>query len=415
MSARSALRGVSYRSDPYSARLLIVHCLNSLSSPPAAKNILIIRLGAMGDVVRTLPSLRAIRIAYPEAKITWLVERSAAGVLSGIRDLDCVMWFPRESLNARLRSLNFLELISELRDFVAELRRRDFDLVLDFHSILKSGVISFLTRAPCRVTYAPPYGREWGWMFANRRARLELHHTTRFERNAGLVHYLGIRGENPEAQVPGRTLSVEKSAGSRIDALLDDSGEGCARILIHPGSSGHTAHKRYRPEGYTALSRMLRDQAGLSTLVCRGTSGEELALAERIVADSEGAASLAPETPKLDDLIALIDRVRLFVGSDSGPLHIASALGTPVVQIVGPTDPLENQPWPATPWQQVRIPVACSPCRRGCAAATCMKIIPHETIYRQVLKAIESLPERRQRRAATPRLEIPAPVSPACP
>lgn len=86
-------------------RLVIVHCLNPLSSPPHATRVLIIRLGALGDVVRTLPALRAIPAAYPDAQISWLVEKGASGVLEGRRELDCVIQFPRENLTDSLRTL----------------------------------------------------------------------------------------------------------------------------------------------------------------------------------------------------------------------------------------------------------------------------------------------------------------------
>jgi ADP-heptose:LPS heptosyltransferase len=92
------------------------------------------------------------------------------------------------------------------------------------------------------------------------------------------------------------------------------------------------------------------------------------------------------------DLAALFSRARLFVGGDSGPLHIASLVGTPVVQIVGPTDPVENEPSSFSPWRRVRVPLACSPCRRGCAAVTCMKVIPHETVVEAALELLEDQP-----------------------
>jgi heptosyltransferase-1 len=371
----------------------------------------------MGDVVRTLPSLAAIRSAYPEARITWLVERTAAGVLEGCRDLDEVILFPRESLSARLRAGRLIALWRELRAFVVSLRSERFDLVLDFHSILKSGVISLLSGSPLRVAYAPPFGRELGWLGANRRAALEPDRASRYERNAGLVRYLGIEFPEREEHAIGSPaftdlLTVETSAAARMDDCL---GRERPRVLIHPGSSAGASYKRYKPEGFAALARMLGRLTGSRTLVIRGTSPDELALAERIVEGARGAAHLAPETPELADLIALIDRAQLFIGSDSGPLHLAATLGTPVVQILGPTDPVENRPWAATPSRQVRIPVACSPCRSGCRAATCMQIIPHETLYGAALELLDPSPDRDAKPAPMHSLRPVAPASASCP
>jgi ADP-heptose:LPS heptosyltransferase len=114
--------------------------------------------------------------------------------------------------------------------------------------------------------------------------------------------------------------------------------------------------------------------------VLAGATPGERALAESIVAASSGAAELAPATPTLGDLAALLEQCRLYVGGDTGPMHVASLVGTPVVQILGPTDPIENAPWVDTPSRSVRTPVACSPCRRGCAAATCMRRVAPETV-----------------------------------
>jgi ADP-heptose:LPS heptosyltransferase len=114
----------------------------------------------------------------------------------------------------------------------------------------------------------------------------------------------------------------------------------------------------------------------VSTLVSVGPARDDRAFAEAVVKAAAGAATLAPPTPTLGDLAALFARSRLYVGSDTGPLHVASLVGTPVVQLLGPTDPVENAPWPGTPSRTVRLPVACSPCRRGCAAAPCMGRLP---------------------------------------
>ena len=132
-----------------------------------------VRLGALGDVVRTLPAFRALRAGYPGAHITWLVERKAAGALAGQPGLDEVLVFPREELSARLRAWDLPGLWRRARSVRASLRARRFDLVLDFHGILKSGLLSRMTGAPVRVGYAPPHGRELAWLFANLRVRLD--------------------------------------------------------------------------------------------------------------------------------------------------------------------------------------------------------------------------------------------------
>jgi ADP-heptose:LPS heptosyltransferase len=146
-------------------------------------------------------------------------------------------------------------------------------------------------------------------------------------------------------------------------------------VAIHPGTSDATPHKRWTPEGYAAVARGLREGEGVPSIVTVGPARDDRAFAEAVVKAAGGAASLAPPTPRLADLAALFARCRLYLGSDTGPMHVASLVGTPVVQLLGPTDPVENAPWPGTPSRSLRVGVACSPCRRGCAAATCMALL----------------------------------------
>jgi ADP-heptose:LPS heptosyltransferase len=107
-------------------------------------------------------------------------------------------------------------------------------------------------------------------------------------------------------------------------------------------------------------------------------------MAEAVLREAAGAARLAPATPTLLDLAALFAHARLYLGADSGPMHVASLVGTPVVQLLGPTDPVENAPYPGTASHTVRVQVACNPCKRGCDAATCMRAISENMVLRAV-------------------------------
>jgi ADP-heptose:LPS heptosyltransferase len=339
-------------------------CANPLSHPPEADRILVLRLGAVGDVVRTLPAASALRTAHPGAQLAWLVEPAAQGVLASQPWIDEVLVFPRDELRAAWRRLALLSAARTLARFLSALRARRFDLVLDFHSIFKSALLSRASGASRRVAYARPHGREGAWLFANRRARLRERRVSRYARNLALVRFLGL------GAAPWPTpLRVDPEARRRIGEAL---GASAPPVLIHPGSSDATPHKRWTLVGYVELARALAAQ-GLPVAVARGPSQDENDFAAALVAGAGGAARLAPETPTLGHLAALCERARLFVGSDSGPLHVAALVGTPVVQILGPTDPVENQPYTGSPSRSVRVPVACSPCRRGCAAATCMR------------------------------------------
>jgi 3-deoxy-D-manno-octulosonic-acid transferase/heptosyltransferase-1 len=350
----------------------IATCSNPLAAPPAAERILVIRLGAVGDVVRTLPAVSALRAGLPGARITWLVEPASASVVANQPWVDEVLLFPRPQLVGLLRAGRLCALARALRAFVRELRGRRFELVVDFHAILKSALLARLSGAPVRASYARPYAREGAWLLANRRARVTPRRASRFARNAALVRFLGIAAEPAAAP-----LRLSAGASVRVAAAL---GEGPAPVVIHPGTSDSTPHKRWTVGGYAQVARALAAASGAPVLVTAGPAADDRALADAIVAEAGGAARRAPPTPSLADLAALFAAARLYVGSDTGPMHVASLVGTPVVQLLGPTDPVENQPWERTPSRSVRVPVACSPCRRGCAAAVCMRVIRPEQV-----------------------------------
>lgn len=365
---------------------VISACANPLSRPPAADRVLIVRLGAVGDVVRTLPAVSALRAGWPGAHLAWLVEPASQGAVAGQPWVDEVLVFPRGELAALIARGRWIAAARVLAAFLRVLRLRRFDLVVDFHGIAKSGALALASGAPHRIGYAAPHAREGAWLFATARARLRARRLSRFERNLGLAAFL-LGEPHPDP----RPWRVEAAARARVAAAL---GDGPAPVALQPGTSRGTPHKRWPAERYAALARRLQGAAGVSCIVLHGPEPGERALAESIAAASGGAARIAPATASLAELAALLERARLYVGGDTGPMHVASLVGTPVVQILGPTDPVENAPWPETPSRSVRTPVACSPCRRGCAAAVCMQRVGVEDVAQAVLALLAGPPTR---------------------
>ncbi|MFP6638995.1 MAG: glycosyltransferase family 9 protein [Myxococcota bacterium] len=338
--------------------------------------ILVIRLGALGDVLRTLPAVWALRELHPAAQISWLVEPRSAGAVALCPAVDEVLLFPRDDLSGLLRTGRLGGLARLLKDLLLQLRRPGFDWVLDFHGLLKSGVLSWLTGAPLRVGYAPPQAREFSWLFNTRRVELPRPYCSRFERNQALVADLGA-GEPPA----GSPLGVPASAEQRMRrALAEESGA----LLLHPGTSEPAAHKRWPAERFAELAQRAAATLGRPCLVLAGPGAADAELQGRVVEASQGGACRAPETKSLADLAALLDSGSAFVGADSGPLHMASLLGTPVVQLLGPTDPIHNAPYAGTAWRRAHVPVACSPCRHGCAAVQCMKALSVDLVWNEL-------------------------------
>ncbi len=316
----------------------------ALRAPPAADRILVIRLGALGDVVRTLPAVSSLRAGYAGAELCWLVEPHAAAAVAGQPWVDEVLVFPRDALCQAWQRRAWGTAARTLAGFARALRRRRFDLVLDFHALARSALLARLTGAPRRISYAHPAGRELAWLLASERVRLPAR-VSRFARNQALVRHLGIRAE--PAQDP---FAVDPVASARMASAL---AAGPAPVALHPGSSQAAAGKRYPLPALARVARALREQCGVDCIATWGPTPGERDAAEALVAASGGAARLAPETPGVAELAALLAGCRLFIGADTGPLHLASLLHTPVVQILGPVDPVENAPWPGTPSRSV--------------------------------------------------------------
>jgi ADP-heptose:LPS heptosyltransferase len=270
---------------------------------------------------------------------------------------------------------------------VRRLRDRRFDLVLDFHGLLKSGLLARLSGAPIRYGFGRNVAREFAERFVNRRVEPVHTHISRYDRNAALVEALA-----PDVKFPTRPfLKPSTLAIARLAARLRVS--NCERaegfVLIHPGSSPRARHKRYATVAWGEVARRLAEN-GIAVWVASGASRDERNLVEEILRTSDGAAVLAPETRSFDDLLALMARASVFASCDSGPLHAASLAGIPVVQLLGPTDPIHNQPWPYTPSRRVHVPLPCSPCRRGCVDTTCMHAIPPGLVAAEIRELREA-------------------------
>ncbi len=331
-----------------------------------ADRVLVLRLGALGDVVRTRFAFPALRALYAHAEIDWLVDDRASAGLEGIVGLDRVVTLAR----GELRASRAATLAGSTWCTVRELRERRYDLAVDFHGVLKSALLARAARIPQRVGHAAPLGREGSPALYTHRVALDAHHLSRFERDAALVRYLG--GE-PDGRVP--PLGLPSDAG-------DDLGHLPERFYaIHPGTSPGTLYKRWEPRRFAEVAERLAERTDAPSLVTWGPVRGERECAEQVAEWSRGAASLAPATASISVLLELLRRASLFIGGDSGPVHLAALAGLPRVVVFGPTDPVENAPFEGSGLRVLRRDVGCNPCREGCPVRTCMAAVrPDEVV-----------------------------------
>ncbi|MFQ6079485.1 MAG: glycosyltransferase family 9 protein, partial [Thermodesulfobacteriota bacterium] len=342
------------------------------------KRILIIRLSAIGDVVRTLPAINALRQRFPAAHIAWVAEEKARDVLSHQPEIDEVIVFQRSRWKKGiLNPLSFLRTIGEVYRFVKELRGKHYDIAFDFHGIFKSGLISYVSGAKERVGFDRGYCKEWNHLFNNRRVSPPSNRISRFERNFALLGSLGLGGGRREV-----SLHVPQEDVDYVDQFFRDRCPGMSGplIAIHPGTSPKTTYKRWASAKYSELADRLVEELNVSVLFTWGPG--EKAMVDEVRARMRRDSILAPETRSLKQLAEIFRRCSIYIGNDTGPMHIASLVKTPVVGIYGPTDPIVNAPYDGTSHIIVRKDLPCSPCRnRGCKDVECMEAISSQDVF----------------------------------
>jgi heptosyltransferase I len=303
--------------------------------------VLLVRLSAIGDVVHTLPVLAALE--EQGAEVDWLVEPAARPILEGQPALKKVVTVPP----ARGFSLGSA---SDARE---QLREGRYDVALDLQGLWKSAVWARLSGAARVVGYDRPWRREpASRLLLRERVVLEPEPEHVIDKNLALLRVLGI-------EAVGRRvfpLPAPEAPRAAVDARLQQAGLR-EFALLNPG--GGWASKLWPPDSFGALARAIRAR-GLPCLVTWGPG--EAALADRVVAASGGAASRCFPTTLLE-LVELARRARLMVAADTGPLHLACAVRTPVVGIYGPTEPARNGPFARDDVTVRRRPL-CAPCHR---------------------------------------------------
>ncbi len=340
-------------------------------------NILIVKLSAIGDVIHTLPALNALRRRHPGARITWLVEEAAADLVRGHRALDRVLVSRRQHWLRELKGPGRTRSLQEMRAFIRALRDTRYDLIIDFQALLKSAVLIALARGRRKVGFGPGLTHmEHSYLFLNERipaVDMEIH---ALDRGLMLLEALGIpRG------LFTYDLPVGKSERRAVDELLGRHGIDASRPLVAVNPVAKWETKLWSPSAFARLADRLIHRCG-ARVVFTGSAQDRPVIADILSRMAFPAVSLAGET-SLKTLAALYRRCRLLVSTDTGPMHLACAVDTPVVALFGPTAPWRTGPY-GTQHRVIRTGIACSPCfKRTCPLGTgdCMRQIPVSRVF----------------------------------
>lgn len=322
--------------------------------------ILIVKLSAIGDVIHTLPALTTLRRHHPGAEIDWVVEEGAADLLTGHPALTQSVIVPR----GRWRTLNReRRWVSALRTFLAfgrELRARPtYDWVIDFQGLAKSAIWVAFSRGRRKAGYGPGLPRHEGaWLALNQRVRPGSPDQHAIDRNLALLEGLGF----PRLPL-AYDLPIPPAAEAEASALLAGVGVNPARSFVAINAMTRWATKNWELSRFTEVAAALH-QRGVP-VVFTGGPGDHAAI-------SEICQGLPPDVGRLDGrtrlrvLAAVYQRARVLLTTDTGPMHLAAAVGTPVVALFGPTAPWRTGPYGAD-HDVLRTGIACSPCfKRDC-------------------------------------------------
>ena len=351
--------------------------------------ILAIKLADLGDVLNITPALRALRQTFPRARLDALVNPHTAMILQDSGLVDEVVLFPK----TRFEGLSVAKPTAwgPLARYMRMLRARNYDTVVNFHHLTtrlgraKQRALVSATGASTVVGLDNGHGR---WLTLPMEDR-GFGYKREVEYWLDLARALGATTTDLSLHLP---LNAEEQA--RADALLAQAGLSERPFAVfHPGSGGFSLARRWDPPKFAALAAALHRRHGIPSVLV-GTPGDDAA--QVMAAGSSPLIDLSGRT-NFRELAGVLKRAQVFVGADSGVMHLAAAARVPVVAIFGPTNHRAWAPWtPYSPNRVVRLDLDCSPCayvghsvgqREGCAARTCLADLSVD----HVLAAVEDL------------------------
>ncbi len=333
--------------------------------------ILIIKPSSLGDVVHSLPFLKAMRDTFKNAHIEWVISKNLKEILEGNPLINGLIIFNKDSWN-KIRNLR--KTAGEAKEFIKTLKLGRYDMVVDLQGLLRSGLITFFSSSPKKIGFKN--AREGSNLFYNKKISVNgsLHAVDRY---LEVARSLGAKINKVEFP-----LFIHEDARERIKKLIGNVQE---YVVIVPSARWET--KKWPPEKFGALISKLPIPC-----IITGGGADERTVKQAMAFSNNKGINLCGKT-NLKELVALIAGAKAVLSNDSGPMHIASALGIPVIAIFGPTDPRKTGPygWPEITEQKrknfkvIKNPMKCSPCfKRTCKEPLCMSGISVETILKEI-------------------------------
>ncbi len=338
-------------------------------------NILIVKLSAIGDVIHTLPSLAELRRLYPDAHITWVVEEAAADLVKHHPCLDEVLISRRKTWIQNVRAGKIRQSLNEGISFIKGLRKRHYDLVIDFHGLFKSAIIVFLSRGRRKLGYDS--WQELSGLFLNEKIPEDMDKHA-VDRYLDFLRHLGAKTPEARFVLPSNDEEEKKAQLLMQKHRLEDK----KFIAVNPVALWDT--KLWSNEKFARLADLIQNRLKLN-VVFTGSDKKPLEAITALM--TTAGLHLGGETT-LICLAGIYKKARAVVTTDSGPMHLAAAVGTPVIAVFGPTDPARTGPY-GSRHTVIRSGEDCSPCfLKTCPEKKCMDHITPEQVFAAVEKTV---------------------------
>jgi heptosyltransferase-1 len=339
-------------------------------------NILIVKLSAIGDVIHALPVAHALKTGFPGCKITWIVEKPAMELVQANAYIDEVILFDKP----RCKTWNGLRQYAT--GFISDLRSHKFDLSIDLQGLFKSAIISRLSGVTNRLVYCN--ARELSdWMGKKVCGPNQRGHIV--EQYLDVVRYLGVQVGEAEFGLSISDEIAAQAAAIAAQAQLDLEQD---YIVLAPGANW--PNKRWPTKHFARLADQLFNEGIIPVLI--GGPGDSI-LAQDITKQSANPSVDLTGKTSLLELAYLIRNSKLIIGGDTGPVHLAVALNTPAVMVMGPTDPARNRPYGEC--NAVLLSThECAGCwQRKCRYnRDCLEIIDPNAVYQAVISLLKEIP-----------------------
>ena len=340
------------------------------------QRILIIKPSSLGDIIHSLPVLHSLRIRFPKAHLGWFIHERWANILSGHPDLnEIIPWSFRWSGLPRL-----------LKVF----RGKKFDLAVDLQGLFRSGVISYLSGAKVRVGFKN--GREGSTLFYTHPVAVPINPMHALDRYLLVAKSLGAAQTEPVCIIP-----ISREDEQTVNQLLKNIGLLDTQHFVAVSPTARWWTKRWPIDRFAQLTDLIQD-SGFPVVLFGGES--DIPEIQRLQALTRTSPLSVAGQTTLKQLAAFLKRSSLLITNDSGPMHLAAAVGTPVVALFGPTDPVRTGPYPhLSPLIMhtiIRKPVECSPClSKRCRVGDhrCMATIDVTEVFERSRKILSQMKE----------------------